>query len=48
MSSNIMIARAGSYATVEVTGAAPHHLRGVLVEVTRAAVHKTRLPLLVG
>ena len=31
-----------------VTGAAPHHLRGELVEVTRPAAHKTRLPLLVG
>ncbi|MGK2950349.1 MAG: TRAM domain-containing protein, partial [Acidimicrobiales bacterium] len=40
--------RAGSYATVEVTGAAPHHLRGRLVEVVRPAAHKTRLPLLVG
>ncbi len=38
----------GSYATVRVTGAAPHHLRGELVQVTRAAAHKTRLPLLVG
>ena len=40
--------RPGSYATVRVTGAAPHHLRGELVEVTRGAAHKTRLPLLVG
>jgi tRNA-2-methylthio-N6-dimethylallyladenosine synthase len=40
--------RAGSYATVRVTGAAPHHLRGELVEVTAAATHKTRIPLLVG
>jgi tRNA-2-methylthio-N6-dimethylallyladenosine synthase len=40
--------RAGSYATVRVTGAAPHHLRGELVEVTRPAAHRTRLPLLVG
>ena len=38
----------GSYATVRVTGAAPHHLRGDLVEVLRAPTHKTRLPLLVG
>ena len=38
----------GSYATVRITGAAPHHLRGDLVEVTVPAVHKTRLPLLVG
>jgi len=40
--------RGGSYATVRVTGAAPHHLRGELVSVTRGAAHKTRLPLLVG
>ena len=40
--------RPGSYATVRVTGAAPHHLRGELVDVTRGAAHKTRLPLLVG
>ncbi|MEO6317802.1 MAG: tRNA (N6-isopentenyl adenosine(37)-C2)-methylthiotransferase MiaB [Acidimicrobiales bacterium] len=40
--------RPGSYATVLVTGAAPHHLRGELVEVTAGAAHKTRLPLLVG
>jgi tRNA-2-methylthio-N6-dimethylallyladenosine synthase len=40
--------RPGSYATVRVTGAAPHHLRGDLVEVLRPPTHKTRLPLLVG
>ncbi|MFZ6004977.1 MAG: tRNA (N6-isopentenyl adenosine(37)-C2)-methylthiotransferase MiaB [Actinomycetota bacterium] len=40
--------RPGSYALVMVTGAAPHHLRGELVEVTRAATHRTHLPLLVG
>jgi tRNA-2-methylthio-N6-dimethylallyladenosine synthase len=40
--------RPGSYATVRVTGAAPHHLRGDLVDVTRPAAHRTRLPLLVG
>ena len=40
--------RAGTYATVRVTGAAPHHLRGELVEVVAAPTHKTRLPLLVG
>ncbi len=40
--------RGGSYATVRITGAAPHHLRGELVEITRGAVHKTRLPLLVS
>ncbi len=40
--------RPGTYATVRVTGAAPHHLRGELVEITVPAKHKTRLPLLVG
>jgi len=40
--------KAGSYATVRVTGSAPHHLHGELVEVTHAAQHRTRLPLLVG
>jgi tRNA-2-methylthio-N6-dimethylallyladenosine synthase len=40
--------RPGSYATVRVHGAAPHHLVGELVEVTAAPAHKTRLPLLVG
>jgi tRNA-2-methylthio-N6-dimethylallyladenosine synthase len=40
--------RPGSYATVRVTKAAPHHLRGELVEVTAGATHKTRLPLVVG
>ncbi len=38
----------GSYATVRITGAAPHHLRGELLEVTVPAAHKTRIPLLVG
>jgi len=38
----------GTYATVRITSAAPHHLRGHLVEITAAARHKTRLPLLVG
>jgi hypothetical protein len=40
--------RAGSYATVSVTGAAPHHLRGELLEIVAGPTHKTRLPLLVG
>jgi tRNA-2-methylthio-N6-dimethylallyladenosine synthase len=38
----------GSYATVRITGAAPHHLRGDLLDVTVPAAHKTRIPLLVG
>ena len=38
----------GSYATVEVTAAAPTWLRGQLVEVTAGPRHKTRLPLAVA
>jgi len=37
--------RAGSYATVEVTGAAAHHLRGQLREVVHVATHRTRIPV---
>jgi tRNA-2-methylthio-N6-dimethylallyladenosine synthase len=37
--------RPGTYATVRVTGAAPHHLTGELVEVTAPARHKTRIPV---
>jgi tRNA-2-methylthio-N6-dimethylallyladenosine synthase len=37
--------RAGAYATVEITGAAPHHLRGRFVEVVAPAVHVTRIPV---
>ncbi|MBV9255470.1 MAG: tRNA (N6-isopentenyl adenosine(37)-C2)-methylthiotransferase MiaB, partial [Actinobacteria bacterium] len=35
----------GSYATVQVTGAAPHHLIGELLEVTARPRHKTRIPV---
>ncbi len=35
----------GAYATVRVTDAAPHHLRGELVEVTAAPHHRTRIPV---
>jgi tRNA-2-methylthio-N6-dimethylallyladenosine synthase len=35
----------GAYATVRVTDAAPHHLRGELVEVTAAPRHRTRIPV---
>jgi hypothetical protein len=35
----------GSYADVLVTGAAPHFLRGELVEVTAGPRHKTRIPV---
>src|SRR5437763_1396803 len=37
----------GTYATVWVTDAAPHHLRGELVEVTARPRHRTRIPLAV-
>jgi tRNA-2-methylthio-N6-dimethylallyladenosine synthase len=39
---------AGAYATVRVTGAAPHHLRGELVDVTAAARHRTLIPVSAG
>ncbi len=35
----------GSYALVEVTAAAAHHLHGELREVVHVAVHKTRIPV---
>jgi tRNA-2-methylthio-N6-dimethylallyladenosine synthase len=35
--------RPGTLATVAVTGAAPHHLRGELVEVVAPARHRTRI-----
>ena len=37
--------RAGTYAAVEVTGAAPHHLRGRFVEVLAEPAHKLRIPV---
>jgi tRNA-2-methylthio-N6-dimethylallyladenosine synthase len=37
--------RTGSYALVEVTAAAAHHLRGELHEVVHVAAHKTRIPV---
>ena len=40
--------RAGSYATVEVTGAATNHLTGELIELTRAPRHRTRIPVNAG
>lgn len=40
--------RPGSYATVEVTDAAPHHLTGELREVVHVATHKTRIPVVVA
>jgi tRNA-2-methylthio-N6-dimethylallyladenosine synthase len=35
----------GSYAAVRVTGSAPHHLTGELVDVTARPRHKTRIPV---
>ncbi|HET6950164.1 MAG TPA: tRNA (N6-isopentenyl adenosine(37)-C2)-methylthiotransferase MiaB [Acidimicrobiales bacterium] len=40
--------RPGTYARVLVTGAAPHHLTGDLVEVTAPARHRTRIPVASG
>jgi hypothetical protein len=38
---------AGGYATVRITGAAPHYLRGELVEVTARPRHRALIPLMV-
>ena len=40
--------RVGAYATVEVTGAAPHHLVGELREVLSVPTHKRRIAVLAG
>jgi len=40
--------RPGTYAEVTVTGAAPHHLTGELAQVTAAARHRTRIPVVVA
>ena len=40
--------RVGSYAMVEVTSAAPHHLLGRFLELTAEPLHKRRIPLLAG
>jgi tRNA-2-methylthio-N6-dimethylallyladenosine synthase len=37
--------RPGTYATAEIVDAAPHHLRGRLVEVLAAPSHVTRIPV---
>jgi tRNA-2-methylthio-N6-dimethylallyladenosine synthase len=37
--------RAGTYATVEVTGAAPHHLTGELRDVIAEPTHRTHIPV---
>ena len=35
----------GGYATVRITAAAPHHLKGELVELTARPRHRTRIPV---
>ena len=40
--------RAGTYASVLITDAAPHHLSGQLVEVLADATHKTRIAVVAG
>jgi tRNA-2-methylthio-N6-dimethylallyladenosine synthase len=37
--------RTGSYATVEITAAAPHHLAGRFVELVAEPTHKLRIPV---
>ena len=36
---------AGTFADVRVTGAAPHHLTGELLEITARPRHRTRIPV---
>jgi hypothetical protein len=40
--------RAGTYALVEVIEARVNHLKGNLVDVTRPARHRTRIPVSAG
>ena len=40
--------RAGSYVTVQVNTAAPHHLGGDLVELLAEPTHKVRIPVVAG
>ncbi len=40
--------RAGTFADVRITGAAPHHLTGDLLGVTAAPRHRTRIPVTAG
>ncbi len=40
--------RVGSYATVEVVSAAPHHLMGRFVELIAEPTHRRRIPVLAG
>jgi len=40
--------RTGSFGIVEITGAAPHHLRGEFRELIAEPVHKVRIPVTAG
>jgi tRNA-2-methylthio-N6-dimethylallyladenosine synthase len=40
--------RPGTFVDARVTGAAPHHLKGELVEVTALPRHRTRIPVTAG
>lgn len=40
--------RPGTFAIVEITRGAPHFLEGVLIEVTREATHRIRIPVSAG
>ena len=40
--------RVGSYANVEVVGAAPHHLTGRFLELVHEPTHRRRIPVLAG
>jgi len=40
--------RPGTFARVDVVDAGPHFLRGHFVEVTAAARHRTRIPVVAG
>ena len=40
--------RPGTFAEVRVTGAAPHHLKGELIDVTAPPRHRTRIPVIAG
>jgi tRNA-2-methylthio-N6-dimethylallyladenosine synthase len=40
--------RAGAYAEVEITSAAPHHLHGRFIEQTADARHRVRIPVAAG
>ena len=40
--------RPGTFVDVRVTDAAPHHLRGELIDVTALPRHRTRIPVTAG